>query len=488
MTKPIEFNRAEMMEWVEHQAAMGPRRPGSPAGHQNEAFLLEKLKAFGLESVRKEPIPITYWAAEEYSLEVGKADQLKPLPHFYIPYTRFTPEAGVQAPLVYVDPKSLSVPKDCEGAIVVTEITFPPFDTELMMKLGMGQYDPDHNIADSKHPATWVRMGWHIYQQAAKKKAAGFIGILTNQPGDNCEMYAPYGFKEKDIMDKPIPGFWVNRNNGVHLKRLAQSGQGQAKAILRGKCTPGIMHNIIGEIPGKKDETIVLSSHHDSPFESPVEDGTGVATVLAIAQNLAAERNLNRRVVVLLTAGHFYGSLGTRTFIQKHRHDVVPKTVLEISLEHMCSEAVEDADGKLVPSGLPEVTGIFVPFNKQISGLVLASMKQHQIDRCIALPPEGPFGAYPPTDGGDWFEAGVPVINHISDPVYLLTSDDALKWVDAERMARAAAAYTSLIQQIDTIPRKNIARTDLIGYRLKMKLLKRIAKMKGTFFGLRPLN
>jgi len=483
----LEFNPAEMMEWVKRQAAMGPRRPGSPAGHRNENFLFGKLKEFGLESVRKEPIPITYWAAEEYSLEVGEAGNLEPLHCFYIPYTRFTPEPALQAPLLYVDPKSLSVP-DCKGSIVVTEITFPPFDTELLMKFGMGHYDPDNNIADSKHPATWVRMGWHIYQQAAKKKAAGFIGILANQPGDNCEMYAPYGFKEKDIMDKPIPGFWVNRENGAKLKQLAKSGKGQAKAVLRGTCKPGLMHNIVGEIPGQQEETIILSSHHDSPFESPVEDGSGVATVLGIAKHLASTRNLNRRVIVVLTAGHFYGSLGTRKFIQEHQHDIVPQTVLEISLEHMCSEAVEDAEGRLIPSGLPEVAGIFVPFSKQVVNIVMENIKQQRLDRSIALPPEGPFGSYPPTDGGDWFEAGVPVINHISDPVYLLTSDDALKWVDPNRMGRTAAAYTNIIRQIDTLPRKTIARTDLKMYRLRMKLLKHIAKMKGTFFGLRPVN
>lgn len=488
MVENHDFDPAELKTWVKQQADMGPRRPGSAAGHQNEEFLLEKLKEFGLENVRKEPVSITHWEAEEYSLAVGEEGQLEPTHCFYIPYTRMISEPELTAPMLWIDQKTLSVPKNCAGKIVVTEVTFPPFAPEMLLKYGMDHFDPDDNILKLNHPATWVRMGWHIYQQAARKGAAGFIGILTNQPGDNCEMYAPYGFKEKDIMDKPIPGFWVNRKDGEKIKQLAQSGKGQGKAVLKGVCEPGVMHNIVGEIPGKIDETVVLSSHHDSPFESPVEDGTGVATVLAVARHLNQLRNLNRRVVVVLTAGHFYGSLGTRTFIKEHQHDIVPKTVLEISLEHMCHEAVEDEGGKLIPSGLPEVTGVFVPFSKEVCDIVMDNLRKHHLDRTIALPSEGPFGAYPPTDGGDWFEAGIPVINHISDPVYLLTSDDHMQWVDENRLARAAAAYTNVLQQVDQLPRETFFKTDDKLYRLKMKLVKRLAKMKGTFFGLRPVN
>jgi hypothetical protein len=482
----MNFDRDEMFSWVKHQAQMGPRRPGSPAGHENEDFLLAKLEEFGLESVRKEPIEITCWESQEAILEVG-ADRLRPSESFPIPYSAFTPPEGTEAPLAAADRKRLFQTGDFKGNIVVAEIGFPPFPLALLSKISPGRWDPDDSIKDVDHPATFVRLGWHLYRLAARRGAAGFIGIVKDQPGGRCRMYAPYGAKEKDIFHRPVPGFWVGKNHGDELLRLARSGRGRAKMKLSGQRSPGVTHNVVGEIPGKSDEAVVLSCHHDSPFESPVEDASGVAVVLALARHFSQSRDLSRRLVVLLTAGHFCGSIGTRTFIKKHCTDVVPRTAAEISIEHIALEAEEDQRGKLIPTGRPEATGVFVPFCRKASEAVLEAMSANDVRRVFLLPAEGPLGDYPPTDGGDWHQAGVPVINYISNPVYLLTQDDALKWVDRDRLPRVAAAFSEIIRRLDRIPKKEIAAVDSLGYKLFMKMLKHLVYAKTTSFGLKPL-
>jgi len=137
----IEDIEKKMYEWVELQAAMGPRRPGSPPGHRNEDFLAEKLREFKLERVRKEPIPITCWSGEESGLEIGEGDNISPIDHFYVPYTRHTPDSGISAPLFYIDPKTVRIPAKCRGKIVVTDISFSEIRREdakinrLFMKL-----------------------------------------------------------------------------------------------------------------------------------------------------------------------------------------------------------------------------------------------------------------------------------------------------------------------------------------------------------------
>lgn len=480
------FDRDEMFSWIARQAQMGARRPGSPAGLENENFLAAKLKEFGLQSVRKEPIPITYWEAQEATLEVG-ADTLGPIESFPIPYAEFTPPPGTEAPLVCADRKRLFQTGDFKGAVVVAEIGFPSLEVSLLSKISPGRYDPDDSINDVKHPATFVRLGWHLYQLAARRGAAGFIGIVKDQPGGGCRMYAPYGSKEKNIFHRPIPGFWVGKNDGEELLRLARSGRGRARMKLTGVRAPGVTHNVVGEIPGKSDEAVVLSCHHDSPFESPVEDASGVAVVLALARHFAQTKDLNRRLIVLFTAGHFYGSTGTRTFINEHRSDVVPRTAVEISIEHIALEAEEDHHGNLVPTGRPEATGIFVPFSRKTVEVVYSSIRAHDVSRVFLLPAEGPLGDYPTTDGGDWYQAGVPVINYICNPVYLLTADDALEWVDQDRLPRVAAAFSEIIRKLDQVSKKDIAAVDSLGYKLLMKLLKHFVYAKTTSFGLKPL-
>jgi hypothetical protein len=483
---PDGFDRDEMFSWIERQARMGARRPGTPAGLENENFLAAKLEEFGLSSVRKEPIPIACWEAREATLEVGDGE-LRLVESFPIPYAEFTPPAGIEAPLVCADRRRLLQTGDFKGAIVVAEIGFPPFPLGLLSKISPGRYDPDDTIKEVDHPATFVQLGWHLYQLAARRGAAGFIGIVKDQPGGSCRMYAPYGTKEKKIFHRPVPGFWVGKRDGAELLRLARSGRGRARMKLAGVREPGVTHNVAGEVPGKCDEAVVLSCHHDSPFESPVEDASGVAVVLALARHFARTRELQRRLIVLLSTGHFYGSIGTRTFIERHREDLVQHTAVEISIEHIAREAGENRQGKLEPTGRPEATGIFVPFSRQTAEIVLEGMRKNDVRRVVLLPAEGPLGDYPTTDGGDWYQAGVPVINFISNPVYLLTADDALSWVDRDRLPKVAGAFAQIIRRLDRVSKKDIAAIDSLGYKMLMRMLKHFVYAKTTTFGLKPL-
>jgi hypothetical protein len=480
-----EFDGDRMWGWIEEITSHGVRRPGSPADLAAEAFLADRLRSFGYEDVRLEPIPVMVWHADETRFEVTGAGGASMSPEVEaIPYCVFTPEAGTEGPLVTVDaPKA-----DWRGAIVVAEIGFPAINTELLLKIGMGSYDPDNTLAAVNHPATWVRVGWHHYREAEAAGAAGFIGILKDQPGGTCHMFGPYGFREADILEKPVPGAWVGRDDGKELLRLAKAGGARARLLIRGTREPGTTHNVVAELRGQglDGEVTVLSCHHDSPFVSPVEDASGCSVVLALAEHFARERSLRRRLVVLFTAGHFYGSIGTRTFIHDHP-DVVGRTALEVSIEHIALEAVEGPGGVgLVPTGLPEATAMFVSFSRAITDALLEGVAAHGLDRSILLPAEGPLGNYPPTDGGDWYEAKVPVINCISNPVYLLTDMDDFRWIDRLRLPRMAAAFDQILRRLDAEPRAALASAK--GWerrRFAMKLISKLTHAWSTRLGTR---
>ena len=348
------FDKSLMMEWIKEMTDFGPRRAGSPAGHKTEDYLMGKLMNFGLENVHKEPIPITYRETDKAVLEIGEGEGFMSIKAQWIPYSAYTPAQGIEGNLVYADPEKFFQTGDWKGKIVLTDISFPMLDVKLISKFSLGQYDPQGNMLDIKHPATWVRLNWHFYRRAFEKGAIGFIGILKDQPGGSYRMYAPYGFKEKDILDKPLPGFWVSRDDGPRLRELAKTGKTMVRMTHTGEHKPETTSNIVGEIPGQNDEIVILHCHHDSPFISPVEDASGCAVVLALAKYFAEKRDNKRKIVILFTAGHFYGSIGTRTFIKEHRKDIVPKAALEITIEHVAKEAIENGKGELVFSGQPE--------------------------------------------------------------------------------------------------------------------------------------
>jgi hypothetical protein len=479
---PSNFSANKMMNDVRFIVGHGSRRVGSPGDRALELDLADRLHSYGFENVRLEPMNVKVWNEGKASLQVfDRTGQLILSPDIEpIPYCAFTPESGVSAELIFAN--STADLDECRGKIVVAEIGFPDLNTDLLLRIAIDKHDPDDTLKKVNHPATWVRLGWHLYREAARRGAVGFIGILKDQPGGTCRMHGPYGFRETNILDKPIPGAWVGREQGAKLREKAQSHVIIGNFVLTGELTDGVTNNVVAELPGhlRDDEIVVLSCHHDSPYESPVEDATGCAVVLALAEQLAKERNLRRRLVVLFSAGHFYGSIGTRTFIEQHRKDITARTALEISIEHVALEAIENADGKLVASGYPEPTAMFVSFSEAIARTLCCSAAKAGLDRTILLPAEGPLGNYPPTDGGDWFEAGVPVINCISNPVYLLTNEDSLDWIDEQRLPRVADTFYSVLHELDGVSRKDLASTKSWTFRLFMKALRLLTSAVAT--------
>ena len=52
---------------------------------------------------------------------------------------------------------------------------------------------------------------------------------------------------------------------------------------------------VVGHLPGRDKETLMVQSHHDSGFTGAVEDASGVAEVLALPATMGANRR-NRAI------------------------------------------------------------------------------------------------------------------------------------------------------------------------------------------------
>ena len=491
------FSKEKMVHWIDQQTAFGPRRSGSPSGQANEQFLADELIRIGVKNVHLEPIPVEHWEPKTTSFRVEQTDGVQDVPIFPIPYTAFTPKEGVTAPLMYASPTQwVHWGEDWKAKIVVTEIGFPDLNAGLLMRFASGKYDPDNNLAEVNHPATWVRLGWHLYHEAVKRGAAGFIGILKDQPGGEYRMWAPYGFREADILAKPVPAGWVSREGAPALLAAARAGR-SANLLSVGERYPSVAHNIVGEIPGRTKENQLLHSHSDSPFISPTEDASGVSVILAasefLAKEAAAGRPLNRTVTVLLTTGHFYGSIGTRQFIRDHANEVDP--AFEISVEHVANEAVIDERGRAVAGTRPEPVAAFTLFNRTVNEAVVAAVSKHGLARTIVLPGQGLLGPIPPTDGGDWAEARAlgakrrpGLVNFISNPFTLLVETDAMPFVATDRLTKTAAVVTELLYQLDKTPREQLSRVDNKFKYVVMRVLGWMLRMKTTLFGLHPTS
>ncbi len=459
----------ELRALVEHFYHFGIKHPGSKIGKLFEDEIFSRFQALGLNP-RKQEIPITAWECREWSLKLD--DEI--IESFYIPYTAFSSAEGVKAPLVFLNPKNFDELHDSiHGKIAVVEFEFPDLVGWQLKAMALKCIDPENEIPNSTiHPATWIRLHWDLYHKAAKAGAVGFIGVLKNQPGNNCRYFAPYGFREgDDILKKPIPGLWVSGLQNEKL-RQAMNESKELRLLLKGQSFQSSTSNIIGVIPGSGPNNFLMGCHHDTPFLNAVEDSSGMAALIKTVEEIKKIPQLKHSVYVIATAGHFYGSIGTRKFIEAST-ELLGKTSLALWMEHFGFSAVEE-NGKLVSAARAETPGIFCSFNKGLVRRLEKLLLKYKIFPALILPPESPLGNYPPTDGGDFHAHGVPIINFISNPVYLLVDDDRLEFVDYERIINFSKMSCELLKSLDHSNLENLKNRD---YGLRRKILNFLASL-----------
>jgi hypothetical protein len=446
----------EIYSWIDGICQTPHRRPGTPEGHQAENWVAERFREFGLLDVTMDPVPMTAWSADSWSLRYGG----RTVPSFYIPYTALTGPDGVTGELVYAGTGSKgSIDRmDVKGRIVVAEVTFPVFPTGLLLKGLRSSYyvsDPDGYVSLSgRQYMNFVRQNFmggaadaahapdnDVYWRACAGGAAGVCLVLKDQPAGTNTHYGPY-----DGVMKPIPGLWVGKHEAKELIESARRGV-SATLTLEGSAVPGTMNNVWGILPGMSDDVILITSHHDSPFTGAVEDGAGVAQVLAQARAWSRvpreERPLT--LIFVVDAGHFYGSEGGRAFARQHP-DIMSRTRLLVTLEHLGAKEVRESGREYVETGRIALTVMFTTPDTQIVAMTIRALKSKPA-RVTAVIPSDLLAPVPTSDAlGYLSEVDVPVVSWIGCPYYLLDDKDTLDKVQKDELGPIAETVTELIK------------------------------------------
>jgi hypothetical protein len=148
-------------------------------------------------------------------------------------------------------------------------------------------------------------------------------------------------------------------------------------------------------------------------------------------------------MVFLLSAAHMTGGAGTRAFIKAHQADL-ERTVLEVHLEHAAMEYVE-REGKLQPTGHPEARWWFTSRNRKLEEAVRSAIEAERLTRSLIMPPTA-VGKQPPTDGGAFHLAGVPLVSFLAAPFYLFDALDTLDKIDRENLSAITRAAVRIIE------------------------------------------
>ncbi|MEV4890506.1 M28 family peptidase [Nonomuraea sp. NPDC055795] len=416
-----------MMDWIETIVSQGIRRPGYPADDWTAAWAAERFTEFGLHDVRLEPVEMPVWRPISASLEVRlDADPLKVVrvAASALPYT--TPKAVVSAPV-----SREVVP----GAIVVPEYTFTELPQSFVRDLATAVHDPEGVFDELVQTLPFQLDYLDVIQGVMDGGAAAFAGALTGVPWETRDYYVPY-----DAVHRDLPAVWLSGGDARRVLDLVDDGPCTGTLTVESETGPAVSHNVIGTLPGRSDQWVIIGSHHDAPWASAVEDASGIALVLAAARHWAGvpEHDRPHNLIFLLTAGHMAHAAGTRAFIETHR-DLLGDVVLQLHLEHAARRCVA-VDGELVPTGDPEPGWWFTTRKPELESLVASALVAEDLKRSFVLPPDV-FSPMPPTDGAFFHPEGVPLVHFLSAPMYLFDSADTLDKVhesSLEPLTRAA--------------------------------------------------
>ncbi|MFX1251634.1 MAG: hypothetical protein ACFFCZ_08490 [Promethearchaeota archaeon] len=431
-------SKSRQMAWITQIFNQGIRRPGYPADYWAENWVKEQFQSFGLENVKLDPVSVKKWEAETGTLKIwssNQPDKILVMPCFPLPYS--TPTDGIEAELCLTsDNNNLS------GKIAVYNLELIDLPTSLLKALADRYYDPRNEFDTLNQLMPFGISIQDAMGSAIEANASAFIGILSNYPWETHDYYVPYDAKERKL-----PGVWVSPNNGEKIMQLMADGTVMGKLSYTGKISDAISHNITSTLPGMSDEWIIIGTHHDGPWSSAVEDGSGMALVLAQAEYWSqipkSQRPFN--LMFLMNCAHMAGGMGSWTFIKSNK-EFLQKVVTAIHLEHVACD-IKSENGKLTPLDTPVVRWWFTSRINSLEKIVEDAIIKEDLYRSIIMPPDGfpPGTEFPPTDGGPYHTMAVPLISLLAAPPYLFDSTDILDKIHQESLEPITRAIIRII-------------------------------------------
>lgn len=173
-------------------------------------------------------------------------------------------------------------------------------------------------------------VGFFVYQDLMKAGAKGVIFQYGN-------MYYP----NTDIDQRDLREAVVGEERKVlcamiHSSQAVELVKNKVKNIrleVSQKEYDGESHNVIAELPGRRDEFIVLSAHYDSTSLShgAYDNMSGCAGLLGIMEQLKGKK-LNYGLRFVFCGSEERGLLGSKAYVKEHKEEL-DKIVLNINLD-----------------------------------------------------------------------------------------------------------------------------------------------------------
>lgn len=454
----------EIYGWIKDLTDMGVRKPGTEAGKKAQKYIVEKLTSFGFDNVDVVESDSTLWSCNEWGLSVSGTE----IPSYYMTHTLdgggfgsfSTPDGGLKTEIVYVGKGSETDfnDVDVQGKIVVSDVVFSDLSMERTKSVSYLFYDPDNTLPlTSSRPNPYSPNTYpYNYYRAMKNGAAGFVGILSNYIDSNEFNNEDYSYIDGKM---EIPALWVSKTDGVNIVEAIKAAGGEAEATLNmsGQIQEVDAGAVVGYLPGKSEDIIMIQSHYDSSTIGAIEDASGSSVVLALAKfyEQIPEEERDKSLLFVVMDTHFAGYESHDAFIEEYLGEG-HKILVNVCIEHIANE-VEEVDGEIVLTGKVEPRIVFTSKIDALLNITKEEIVRHDFKRTIMLPTDM-FGDNLPTDADPFLQEGVPVISLVSGPIYLYDNIDTIDKVSKEELRPTTETFADIIWRLMKLPAESFSK------------------------------
>ena len=252
------YDLAVSMEEIRDNAVLGYRTAGSPAEFETGEMLKKEMENIGLQNVTKDAFTLDGWTFD----------------HGRLIYTDLNDEevtvelGGYQCDLNTQGEKEVVIIDGNDGTYAdISEIDV----TDKYVLVDINQ-----------------RENWWINYPAYEAHLAGAAGIIAAQDGGYAEI-SEEALNAQDICGpSDAPALSISRKDMDALRGIMEEkGVDELKVTLDVESTvtkDTTSYNIVGTIPGKSDDMVLMSAHYDSYFAGFQDDNAAIALMMSIAK------------------------------------------------------------------------------------------------------------------------------------------------------------------------------------------------------------
>lgn len=394
----------------------GPRLSGSDNLERAIDWMIERMRADGLDNVRGEPVMVPRWVRGAESAELVSPRRMD-LPMLGLGGSIATPRGGIQAEVMVVSNRDELTRRAAEarGKIVLFDVPFTSYGATVQYRT---------------NAAVWAAQ-------------AGAVAALIRSVASG-SMNSPHtGAMRYDSTVRRIPAAALSVEHAAMLARMAARGQ---RVVVRLAMSARTLpdresRNVVGELLGRErpEEIVVVGGHIDSwdVGQGAMDDAGGVVAAweaLRVLQRLGLRPRRTIRVVGWTNEEN--GLRGATAYRDMHR-DQVDNHILALESDN----------------------GVFRPYGVGFSGSDAARDIIRQIARLLA--PIGADSVGPAGGGADIgpiTQLGVPGMSPLVDGEryfwYHHSHADTMDKLDPQHVARIVAVMAVMTYIVADMPER----------------------------------